>query len=228
MTRALLGDGSPLAKEKSHFVGWNTEPDGTGTHFKPGDTIAMHGDVTLHAMWMGVEKTVNVEEGEEVKPGQELEYTLKVDLSDPLAFTSATLVDPLPASVSYVNGSATEGGTYDEARHAIVWTIDPTAVGETVYSFKVRVDTSAPGGSIISNTALVSAAGANGIEAEYRSNTVDVRIAPQTPAGIGLISNIVRTGDPLVVTVVLVGAIAALALALGAAAAHKKRRRDMR
>lgn len=228
MTRALLGDGSPLAKEKSHFVGWNTEPDGTGTHFKPGDTIAMRGDVTLHAMWMGVEKTVNVEEGEEVKPGQELEYALKVDLSDPLAFTGATLVDPLPASVTYVDGSATEGGAYDAARHAVVWTIDPAAVGETVYSFKVRVGASALGGSVISNTALVSAAGANGIEAEYRSNTVDVRIAPQTPAGIGLISNIVRTGDPLVVTVVLVGAIAALALALGAAAAHKKRRRDMR
>ena len=228
MTRALLGDGSPLAKEKSHFVGWNTEPDGSGTHFKPGDTIAMRGDVTLHAMWMGVEKTVNVEEGEEVKPGQELEYTLKVDLSDPLAFTGATLVDPLPASVTYVDGSATEGGAYDAARHAVVWTIDPAAVGETVYSFKVRVDASALGGSVISNTALVSAAGANGIEAEYRSNTVDVRIAPQTPAGLGTISNIVRTGDPLVVTVALVGAIAALALALGAAAAHKKRRRDMR
>ena len=225
-TRAALDDGSPLAKEKHHFVGWNTEPDGSGAHYHPGDTIAMRSDVTLHAMWMRVEKTVDVEPGEEVQAGREIAYVLTVEVPAPLAFADATLVDPLPDHVTYVDGSATEGGIYDAARHAVVWTLDPAVTDETMFRFAVKVEGSAPGGSVISNTAEVVATGANGMQAEFRSNTVDVRVAPQAPIGVGVVSNIVRTGDPLVTVMAIVGALAAAALALGAVATRRNRRRD--
>lgn len=33
------------------FTGWNTAVDGTGTHYDPGETIAITGDVVLYAEW---------------------------------------------------------------------------------------------------------------------------------------------------------------------------------
>jgi len=33
------------------FQGWNTRPDGTGTHYRPGDTIIVNEDLILYAEW---------------------------------------------------------------------------------------------------------------------------------------------------------------------------------
>jgi hypothetical protein len=34
-----------------YFTGWNTEPDGSGTSYKPGDKITLNSDVELYAQW---------------------------------------------------------------------------------------------------------------------------------------------------------------------------------
>ena len=36
------------------FFGWDTEPDGTGTHYDPGDTYTTDAPLDLYAMWLGV------------------------------------------------------------------------------------------------------------------------------------------------------------------------------
>lgn len=38
-------------KSGRHFIGWNTEPDGSGTEVQPGAVILLYGDTTLYAQW---------------------------------------------------------------------------------------------------------------------------------------------------------------------------------
>ena len=39
------------------FLGWNTEPDGSGTTYRPAETFPMPGsDLTLYALWVDLEK----------------------------------------------------------------------------------------------------------------------------------------------------------------------------
>ena len=36
----------------AHFLGWNTQPDGSGTAYQPGDTVQIKdSDVVLYAQW---------------------------------------------------------------------------------------------------------------------------------------------------------------------------------
>ena len=47
----------PISKptlELSKFISWNTEPDGTGTNYLPGDVISIDQDMVLHAQWKEV------------------------------------------------------------------------------------------------------------------------------------------------------------------------------
>lgn len=47
----------PISKptlELSEFIAWNTEPDGTGTNYLPGDVISIDQDMVLHAQWKEV------------------------------------------------------------------------------------------------------------------------------------------------------------------------------
>jgi len=46
----LPGAGS-LVRAGYRFDGWNTEPDGSGTHFDPGYSFALDRDITLYAQW---------------------------------------------------------------------------------------------------------------------------------------------------------------------------------
>lgn len=39
------------------FTGWNTNPNGTGTDYKPGDALTVTGDTTLYAQWKRVPET---------------------------------------------------------------------------------------------------------------------------------------------------------------------------
>lgn len=40
-----------LTWENREFVAWNTEPDGTGTAYRPGDTLTITGDINLYAIF---------------------------------------------------------------------------------------------------------------------------------------------------------------------------------
>ena len=40
-----------FSRDEYYFIGWNTEPDGTGTSYSDSDTAAFEGDTTLYAQW---------------------------------------------------------------------------------------------------------------------------------------------------------------------------------
>ncbi len=42
------------------FVGWNTEPDGSGTYYEPGDTVVLTQGLTLYAQWTPTEGPYDV------------------------------------------------------------------------------------------------------------------------------------------------------------------------
>jgi len=54
-TYTVLGNTGSLRKADGsdiyEFKGWNTAPDGTGTHYEPGDEITITQNVTLYAEW---------------------------------------------------------------------------------------------------------------------------------------------------------------------------------
>lgn len=45
------------------FTGWNTSPNGTGTDYKPGDSLTVTGDTTLYAQWKRVPETTMPDTG---------------------------------------------------------------------------------------------------------------------------------------------------------------------
>jgi hypothetical protein len=48
----IPGNTGNLVKNEHEFTGWNTESDGSGNHFQPGDVFAMPaGNVMLYAAW---------------------------------------------------------------------------------------------------------------------------------------------------------------------------------
>ncbi|MCL2838133.1 MAG: InlB B-repeat-containing protein [Oscillospiraceae bacterium] len=48
----VIQDQGELLRDRHRFIGWNTEPDGSGEWFQPDDTLTMpDSDVTLYAQW---------------------------------------------------------------------------------------------------------------------------------------------------------------------------------
>ncbi len=46
-----LIQGCSLTQEQYYFTGWNTEADGSGTSYAPGDTVTCYSNLTLYAQW---------------------------------------------------------------------------------------------------------------------------------------------------------------------------------
>jgi uncharacterized repeat protein (TIGR02543 family) len=58
-TVTVLGAGD-LSKTGYTFTGWNTQADGSGTSYLPGDTFPMPAaDVTLYAVWSAIDYHVS-------------------------------------------------------------------------------------------------------------------------------------------------------------------------
>ncbi|MDH7486538.1 MAG: S8 family serine peptidase [Anaerolineae bacterium] len=87
-----------------------------------------------------------------VAPGGVLSVTLT--LRNPLGVAcQAALVDPLPAEMAYVEGSATGGATYDPATNAVRWQGALPPGGEVILTFAATVAEGLPGGTVIENRA---------------------------------------------------------------------------
>ncbi len=50
-TATVLGPGT-MAREGYDFLGWNTEPDGSGENYAEGDSISFSDDMVLYAVWV--------------------------------------------------------------------------------------------------------------------------------------------------------------------------------
>ena len=88
-----------------------------------------------------VEKTAEPAAGSAVKAGGKIVYTLTFRNSGGTATDSAGARDYIPAGTTYVEGSATDGGTYDAGRNCVDWTgVSVAAGGEKSVSFAVTLD----------------------------------------------------------------------------------------
>ncbi|MDO4779037.1 MAG: Cna B-type domain-containing protein, partial [Tissierellia bacterium] len=120
-------------------------------------------------------ETTNID-GKEVKAGEVLTY--KVSYKNTTGKEQKVVIeDMIPEFTSYVEGSATNGGVYQDGK--ITWTKDKVADGESFeVSFKVKVERSA-GGENLKNEAIVNA-GKNKLKTNPTTNPVP-EIPPTTP-----------------------------------------------
>jgi uncharacterized repeat protein (TIGR01451 family) len=105
---------------------------------------------------IGFTKSDGLEEGECVRAGDTITYTLAYDNSENTqAVHNVTITDTLPSEVSFV--SATGGGIYDSAAHAVAWDIGTIATDDPPGSAQVVVEISADvgPGSNIRNSAMI-------------------------------------------------------------------------
>ena len=87
-------------------------------------------------------------------PGEKLTYTITLSNSGEGA-AQVTVTDPLPAAVSFVEGSITGGATYDPGRNEIGWQAQLGSGQQWPISFSARLDPELPTGSWVTNTATI-------------------------------------------------------------------------
>ena len=94
--------------------------------------------------------------GECVNPGGNIKYTICYDNLQNPEVHNVTLVDDLPAEVSFV--SATGGGTYDSVAHTVTWDIGtiPAGTPQQCVQLVVKVDASVTPGTNITNSVTIS------------------------------------------------------------------------
>ena len=103
-----------------------------------------------------------------VTPGQEFSYMIYLHNSSTVA-QKASVKDPLPAQVSYVEGSANANGVYDPASHTVSWSNLTVLEGSTLrLTFKVIARNPVANALRIINTAYI----ASGNRTLQRSVTV--------------------------------------------------------
>ena len=95
-----------------------------------------------------------------VRPGDMITYTLVYRNTGPTTATGVVLTDPLPAHLTYVLGSANNTPTYNPVTRVLSWALGamppsgPTTSAQV--TFKALVDTSAPLGQSLANTATIA------------------------------------------------------------------------
>jgi uncharacterized repeat protein (TIGR01451 family)/fimbrial isopeptide formation D2 family protein len=72
--------------------------------------------------------------------------------------TNAVISDPLPEFVDYVDGSASNGGSYDAASRTLTWNLGTLSEASGSVTFKTTVDPDAPETGPIENVATIDSA----------------------------------------------------------------------
>ena len=85
-------------------------------------------------------------------------YTLSYGNTGNAAGSNVLLSDPLPATLSYVPGSASDGGSYTPATSTLTWALGSLPVGQSgQVTFQVTVNAGVAPGTEIVNTASIGA-----------------------------------------------------------------------
>ncbi len=92
-------------------------------------------------------------------PGDSVTYTIHLINSGTTAAT-VTVSDPLPAQMTYVDGSASSGGVYDTATHTLTWTgIAVPSKAPLLLTFKASALAALPAAThpvLVTNTATIT------------------------------------------------------------------------
>jgi uncharacterized repeat protein (TIGR01451 family) len=116
--------------------------------------------VTASAPALAFTETVSDVNGGSLNPGDVLLYTLTVANTGNADATAVVVSDPIPASTTYVAGSITGPGADDTGLPNLTWSVGTVAAGASVtLTYRVTVDPSTPGGTVISNQASLTANG---------------------------------------------------------------------
>jgi uncharacterized repeat protein (TIGR01451 family) len=99
--------------------------------------------------------------------GDTVTFTIVLSNSS-LSDVSATVIDPRPTGLSFLSG--TGPGTLILSTDAITWTGNVTAQQSVSFSFQARADSSLAGGTLITNTAVIS----DGVNSLERSATLNI------------------------------------------------------
>lgn len=103
-------------------------------------------------------------------PGEELTYTIFMYNSGTVAAT-ADVSDPLPAELTYVDGSVSGAGVYDAGTHSLTWSDLEVAPGEAItltFAAGLPVETVIETPVVVTNTATID----YGVEPLVRSTRV--------------------------------------------------------
>ena len=122
-------------------------------------------------------------------PGQSITYTLNLTATG--TAIQAALTDTLPISMTYVNGSATGGATYDAATRQIRFSGSVAPGAPTIITYRATVDLGVPPGSLLANDATVSYVVDNVI---YRIQRTAAVAVPNT-APVSTLALIYANGD---------------------------------
>jgi large repetitive protein len=113
-----------------------------------------------------------------VSPGQSLTYTLTATNTTGTRVSTAhdvELVDHVPAGLTPVVPSISDGGTWDSGARTITWTIDSLAPGASANrTYSVTVDDPATAGSTFPNTIDLTGTSMDGTVAGERTSTSPV------------------------------------------------------
>ncbi len=136
------GPSPTLRPYSGRASGWGLgQTDGGGTSFTKKTATKVQA-ANLETSTKEVDKTAALS-------GEVLTYTITLSNTGSVDAVGASLVDPLPAHITYVPDSATGGAVYDPGLHRIEWTgvVSPTVSEKTpsVYSW---LDSETPGGPI--------------------------------------------------------------------------------
>ncbi len=113
------------------------------------ETYEMDNMVYAADGWLELTKTADVNQGDCVVPGSEINYTITCDYTGP-GDTNALLIDYLPVGVDY--NSSTPEGDYNEFDGTVTWNIGTApADGSGTFSLSCIVNYSAEPCSIITN-----------------------------------------------------------------------------
>ncbi len=100
---------------------------------------------------LNMEKTDGVTQ---VYQGDTLTYSISYDnAQNTEPVTGVTIVDALPAGVSYV--SSTNGGVYDATTRTVIWDIGTLDAGASSATVSVTVTVDAPAGTVFDNAATI-------------------------------------------------------------------------
>ena len=115
------------------FTGWNTETDGSGTAYAPGETITLRSDLTLYAQWSPIQYTITyiLDGGYEPTIPNPVSYTIESE--------DITLNNPTRVDIDEVNGTTTNylfmgwtGTDLDEATKTVF--IPHGSIGDRTYT----------------------------------------------------------------------------------------------
>jgi uncharacterized repeat protein (TIGR01451 family) len=120
-----------------------------------GSTLTASGSATVISfVWLGTSsKTASANEP---LPGETVIYTITVDNSlGTMDAMGTTVTDTVPANMTYVEGSASDGGTWDGM--TLTWSgVDVDAGDSKDLTFEAMVDDGVLAGTPITNTAWIS------------------------------------------------------------------------